>query len=296
MKYSVDQIGKHEFEVSGCGVAPFTFQFLWAMPHPSIMENIGGVEMYNTMMQSAPCRVGCCRHCGMPLIYHYIIKDANGDLFAVGCECVAKTGDEGLIKAVEKAKKQAATKKREDKKASKQAIIKAQRDAEIKAKIDAFTNSNPLIMAFLEAEVAKDNCLGIWVSFMAQLRTWGNLSVNQIACIEKAIEKSKEPVVESQFVGSIGERVTITGKVEKIITVPCSSFFYGDRNSIDIYIIKDNAGNVLIYRSKDSQLDKKSGNYVESGSIITVTATVKSHEVYKGINQTLVQRPKWTVM
>jgi hypothetical protein len=34
--------------------------------------------------------VGTCAHCGMGIIYNYIIQSANGKSHAVGCECVKK--------------------------------------------------------------------------------------------------------------------------------------------------------------------------------------------------------------
>jgi hypothetical protein len=291
-----DNIGKHVFEVTKCGVAPFTFMYVWEMPSTSLMEGIGGCEIYNARMASAPCSVGSCKHCGMPLIYHYIIKDVNGKLFAVGCECVNKTGDNGLIVAVEKAKKNFEKGKREIKKQSKRAIQEAARQAEIDARIAKFDSENPLVIPFLTAELEKENPAYIWSSMMYSIRKWGNLSEKQLQCIYSAIEKAKEPVLESNWVGTIGKRSTFENvTVEAVVTVPCTSYSYNDRPSIDIYLMKDDAGNILVYKSKVGQYCDN-GMQVIKGSKVNITASVKEHGEYKEKKQTKIQRPKFNAI
>lgn len=67
-------IGKHVFEVSGCGKAPFHF----------VGYFYGG---------------GTCDHCGTGIVHNYAVRDAEGKEFKVGCVCIDKTGDYGLIHA-----------------------------------------------------------------------------------------------------------------------------------------------------------------------------------------------------
>lgn len=286
----------HVFEKAGLGIAPFKCLFVWEMPSPALMNGMGGVELYNTKMQSAPCKVGCCAFCGMPLVYHYIIKDINGTLFPVGCECVAKTGDAGLESQVKALKKENAKEKREIKKAIKRNIALEERKAKIQGRLDKFASEYPEVYQFLSGETVKENCQPIWHSFMYNLKTWGNLTENQIKCVEKAIIDSKKPQVISHWIGIVGGKITTTLTIDKILTFPCSSFHYGDRNSIDCYILKDENGNIFIYKSKALQEDKKSGVFLHAGQIVNVTASIKAHEEYKGVRQTIIQRPKWTVL
>ena len=67
-------VGKHTFELSGCGVAPFTLV--------DVIEAHGG-----------------CAHCGRRLATLCVIQDANGRRFDVGTGCVTRTKDRGLIRA-----------------------------------------------------------------------------------------------------------------------------------------------------------------------------------------------------
>lgn len=88
-------MSNHKFEIEGLGRAPFQCVGNWIMPSRSLMEH--NPTAWNRAIAEAPCRIGSCAYCWTPLSIHYIIKDADGKLFAVGSECVEKTGDAGLI-------------------------------------------------------------------------------------------------------------------------------------------------------------------------------------------------------
>ena len=62
-----------------------------------------------------------------------------------------------------------------------------------------------------------------------------------------AIERAK-----SNFVGEVGKRLIFSDiTVEKVITVEAPQFYYNDRASQEIYLLKDNEGNRLVYRTKN---------------------------------------------
>ena len=73
----------HVFENAGLGAAPFKF--------------VGYVE----------ARGSSCDYCGTSIMGCYLIKSADGRRFKVGCDCVRKTGDVGLIVVVDDAAKKA---------------------------------------------------------------------------------------------------------------------------------------------------------------------------------------------
>jgi hypothetical protein len=295
-KATQENIGKHIFEISGCGVAPFKLVGYWQLPSTALLE--ANPEAYNIQMKSAPCSVGCCRHCGMPLIHHYIIKDANGNLFAVGCECVMKTGDNGLIRDVEKTKKKVEKEARAVKTEAKKQTKKQQRLDRIKAAQDAFmsTPENQEIITFLKNKIANPDCSYFWKSLMYSFDNFGNLTQGQIGVVVKEMEKEKEnqekPETTSNFIGTVDKKIEVQATIEKIITVPSVAFFYGDRTSIDLYILKDDQGNIIIHKSKKIQ-SKSNGDDLREGDKINVKATVKAHSTYKEIKQTIIIRPKW---
>jgi len=92
----------HVFEIRGLGFAPFRFVGIWEMPSRGFQANYP--NQYNRMIASAPCGVGSCHYCGMGISVHYLIKDMNGKVSAVGSECINKAGDVGLINAARYAK------------------------------------------------------------------------------------------------------------------------------------------------------------------------------------------------
>ena len=80
------EIGMHVFERAGLGKAPFKL-----------------VHVYECVFKpfpDAPARPGRgCSFCGTGIMTAYELKSADGKYFVVGCNCVEKTGDTGLIKA-----------------------------------------------------------------------------------------------------------------------------------------------------------------------------------------------------
>lgn len=87
----------HRWELDGAGKAPFKVVGIFEMPSKSLLEY--NPAAYNNQMAMMPrnCACGSCAVCGSPLTINYIIKDANGKLFPVGCECVRKHGSASLI-------------------------------------------------------------------------------------------------------------------------------------------------------------------------------------------------------
>jgi hypothetical protein len=92
----------HKFEKAGLGTPPFRCVGMWTMPSQSMLTM--NPTAYNMAMANRPneLSVGSCAYCGTGLVYNYIVKNAEGRRFVVGCECVNKTGDEGLIKEVKR--------------------------------------------------------------------------------------------------------------------------------------------------------------------------------------------------
>jgi hypothetical protein len=100
----------HVFEAAGLGKAPFKVVGLAILPDPSLGEH--NPDAYQNALRALPkdVPVGVCRYCGTALKNNYIVQDATGRKFAVGSECVAKTGDAGMIskaKLLDKQRQQA---------------------------------------------------------------------------------------------------------------------------------------------------------------------------------------------
>lgn len=80
------EVGVHCFERAGLGKAPFKI--------------VGSYECKWRACPGAPIQCGgSCDYCGQGIMYAVAIRSADGKRFKVGCDCVARTGDAGLIKA-----------------------------------------------------------------------------------------------------------------------------------------------------------------------------------------------------
>lgn len=78
-------VGKHAFEIAGLGLAPFRF--------------IGVSENIITYPDGSKKAGGSCDYCGTGICTECLVKSSDGRTFKVGCDCINKVGDTGLLKA-----------------------------------------------------------------------------------------------------------------------------------------------------------------------------------------------------
>lgn len=84
----------------------------------------------------------------------------------------------------------------------------------------------------------------------------------------------------STWLGKEKERITFTATINDIRWIP------GDWNTMTLYTLQDVEGNIIKwFASRDALGDKP-------GVTVKLLATVKKHEEYKGVKQTLVTRAK----
>lgn len=83
------------------GRAPYKLVGYASLPSTSLAE--ANVEAYNNAMRMAVASgaKGVCDYCGALLTNHFIIKDADGKRFCVGCDCVMKIKSEDSMLADE---------------------------------------------------------------------------------------------------------------------------------------------------------------------------------------------------
>lgn len=77
-------VGKHAFTVAGLGDAPFRYT--------GMSENV--FKAGDTTKAG-----GSCDYCGTGIRYEFHIISADGKRSKVGCDCIAKVGDAGLMRA-----------------------------------------------------------------------------------------------------------------------------------------------------------------------------------------------------
>ena len=90
----------HKWEAQGLGQAPFTCVGLYSLPARSLAEH--NPQAYQAELAQMPkgFDIGTCAVCGMALTNNFLIRTGCGRQFSVGCDCVKKAGDAGLVDAV----------------------------------------------------------------------------------------------------------------------------------------------------------------------------------------------------
>lgn len=88
-------VGMHAFEKAGLGAAPFKFVGCYEDRGPKVIGHQGGC----TITVGSPGQpMGTCKYCGQGILVCCVIRSSDGKEFTVGSDCVARTGDAGILK------------------------------------------------------------------------------------------------------------------------------------------------------------------------------------------------------
>lgn len=82
---NASDVGKHAFEIAGLGLAPFKF--------------VGASENFITYPDGTTKAAGTCDYCGTGIRLECRIVSSDRKESVVGCNCVEKVGDTGILKA-----------------------------------------------------------------------------------------------------------------------------------------------------------------------------------------------------
>jgi hypothetical protein len=114
-----------------------------------------------------------------------------------------------------------------------------------------------------------------------RLGYWGTLSAKQTEAAESCfatIDRLDAARANSQHIGTVGDKITLTITVERIIVLE-SQF-----GTTFITLARDEQGNTIFYKGRT--------NIGSKGDTSTIKAAVKEHTEYSGVKQTVIQRPK----
>ena len=114
-----------------------------------------------------------------------------------------------------------------------------------------------------------------------------------------------------QFIGNVGDKITVTVTLEKKFSYETH---FGFRTMyVSGYVFKTDDGNTLVYKTTGNPLgydyevpqDSISCNYtdengkkwdwmpMQEGERVTIKGTIKEHQEYNNVNQTVLMRVKW---
>ena len=135
-------------------------------------------------------------------------------------------------------------------------------------------------------------------SLASAFNNYGKLTDKQFAAVLRIIDtapqrkaeweaKRIELAAKSAFVGAIGSKISLKNvKVESVITTAARRFSYYDRAEQEVYLLRDEAGNRLVFRTKANvELAK--------GDTVNLTAKVKNHTVFRDEAQTVISYAKF---
>lgn len=92
---NIKEVGQHAFEVAGLGKAPFRcvgFEY-----------RVGPIQLDNGSQVGSPGQpMGTCDFCSNGIADCFVIKSSDNKRSIVGCNCVERTDDSGLIKGYKK--------------------------------------------------------------------------------------------------------------------------------------------------------------------------------------------------
>jgi hypothetical protein len=114
-----------------------------------------------------------------------------------------------------------------------------------------------------------------------RLGYWGTLSAKQTEAAESCfatIDRLDAARATSQHIGTVGDKITLTITVERIIVLE-SQF-----GTTFITLARDEQGNTIFYKGRT--------NIGSKGDTNTIKASIKDHTEYSGVKQTVIQRPK----
>jgi hypothetical protein len=158
------------------------------------------------------------------------------------------------------------------------AAERAQAHANRQEATQAWRDANSALVARLTAYTGTNDFLR---GMIQNLADWGNLSIRQAEAAESCfavIDRLEAARANSQHIGAVGDKVTLTITVERIIVLESQ---FGTNY---ITIARDEQGNAITYKGKTDIGGK--------GDTTTVKASIKDHTVYSGVKQTVIQRPK----
>lgn len=130
------------------------------------------------------------------------------------------------------------------------------------------------------------NCFEISISDVGEktaLDTWEYKHPAEIDAFIEVKQAEYAPKTESEYIGNVGDTISITATLVSIHTFTTHFSYYGETNYI--YKFSDKKGNTLVWKTSSFQ-------EIEEGNTYEIKGKVKEHSEYKGDKQTVITRCK----
>ena len=193
-----------------------------------------------------------------------------------------------LFTAEEITKFNAAQDKRNATKAAKLAAKAAEAKTEADARAADFEAVHGVLMAKAEAFAERSEFVK---DVTAKARARNELTEKQAAALANTIAKieaSDRKKAASDFVGTVGERITLTVTAENVVTFDTA---FG---LLRIATMRDTAGNTIVAKGKfvppTATFNRETERWEITAEPFTIKGTVKEHGSFRDERQTVLQR------
>lgn len=240
----------HPFQQAGLGKAPFQ----WV----GVEERRGPLPVpgHPGMFVGSPGQpMGVCDFCGTGIAECHFIRSSDGRTFMVGCECVRKTYDAGLTRAV----KEATAKKRRERTAAKKRMKREEREAARRADGIAFLRDTADVLFaaewgrwFQSDSYRADGPYGVTdtdrpafvADILSKVLQWGAPSDRQREAVANAVHadavRHAEKVLEAQVRKTVAPLAA--GRQRIVGTVIAVKLQHGTFGASYKWMVKDAAG------------------------------------------------------
>lgn len=203
-------------------------------------------------------------------------KHTGWTCYRCGGSCFEAPRTDPLYTQEKLAQLNAAQAKRDAKKAEKLEAARLEEAYRVNANYDQVSKEFPEEFDWIKGNQEKSQFAK---SLYFSILQYGPLSEKQLAAVQKIVAEDKKKVVTAATSGYFGK---VGDKVKSLHLTPKVVIFLGYSQFGTTYrtIFEDDNGNVFTY--KGSRPYRTAGEY---------SFTVKAHEEYKDVKQTVIQRP-----
>lgn len=252
--------------------------------------NADGTEFSGTVVKDEKGHAGfmhraACRRCGGSGHYSFNLMHGTICFRCRGAKFEPRKFVR-LFTATELAKRNASAEKRAVKKALKAEIAAGVAAVEFEEKKSEFVEAHGALMERARAVADRNAFIADVLDKGEKRATW---SEKQILALTAAVERAERDLAAasvSSYFGNVGDRVTVDVTVERTGQFEVAAFGYAGRrghtNTMFIVTMTDGKGHYFVSKSTSFNATK--------GDTFTMTGTIKKHEEYKGMKQTVVTR------
>lgn len=151
---------------------------------------------------------------------------------------------------------------------------------------DAGGRYDAMIGWYLPAPVAEFPTVELTSTECFEQDAWGRLQWKPFEELKRLIKSKMPKEAESEWIGQVGDKLVMEATYSKRHTYETHFTYYGETNYIHQFT--DAEGNVLVWKTSSGIYD------IMTGSKVQIKGTIKAHDEYNGVKQTILTRCKIT--